>query len=147
MCVYRTFSELGLLIFIGMNTLIIWCSYSIQYVGRKRFFFHFLATYFVFVWQSEEKRTVAGWMRFDKFHQRMQIWPGVCRCLFWYSTYFGYLVMYLFHRIVEEILSLSLVNKSICVGGGGGQNGHFDSESILILAVVKFTITHRLSHF
>jgi hypothetical protein len=42
MCVYRTFSELGLLIFIGMNTLIIWCSYSFQYVGRKRFFIFWL---------------------------------------------------------------------------------------------------------
>lgn len=121
MCVYRTFSELGLLIFIGMNTLIIWCSYSFQYVGRKGFFFFIFWLLISCLCDSLRRRGRSP----DECDLTSSIsvckWPGgVCRCLFWYSTYFGYLVKLLCTfspNSRRETLSLSLVDKSICVGG------------------------------
>jgi hypothetical protein len=116
MCVYRTFSELGLLIFIGMNTLIIWCSYSIQYVGRKRFlsFSGYLFRVCVTVWGEEDGRRLNAIWQVPSAYANLTgslSLPILIFNLYRVSCYVP------FHRIVEEILSLSLVDKSICVGG------------------------------
>lgn len=116
MCVYRIFSELGLLIFIGMNTLIIWCSYSIQYVGRKRFlsFSGYLFRVCVTVWGEEDGRRLNAIWQVPSAYANLTgslSLPIFIFNLFRVSCYVP------FHRIVEEILSLSLVDKSICVGG------------------------------